>query len=154
MSNENPFSVTRLKDPCLTKAAAEKISDNLRTIDEILSELKECAKTNVTRQHWTKLKQTQHIIQATLVELKQGLEAHTQLTHDFCQVTVDRLKRHMLNVNGKRLPLKVLPYRSGKEKSLYIRDLEKRKNEAAEKGKLKKKAKIQETLLVENKFGK
>jgi hypothetical protein len=151
---ENPFAVSRLTDPCLTKNFADKIKSDLKKIDQLINEISPNITTKVTKQDLTKIKQSQRILHATLKNLQQGLDQHKTFEKEYAQCTVDRLKKVMLNVNGKRMPLKVVPYKSGREKSQYYKDMEKKKKEAAEKGRLKKKAKLNSTLKGRNKSSK
>jgi len=136
MAQENPFAVTRLSDPCLTKEYAAQIETFLSTVDEWL-------KDAVANHHVTKIKQSQKTLHAALNLLQHGLEKHQEFEKEFAHVTIDRFKRHMLNVDGKRLPLKTVPWRSGREKSQYLKDLEKKKKEAADRGRSKKKARLE-----------
>lgn len=131
----NPFGVSRLEDGCLTQAYADQVKADLDQIDKVLAQID--GKSKQTREQLAKIKQTQKSLYSVLTNLQHGLEAHRQFEKAFAHVTVDRTKKLMLNVSGKRLPLKVVPWKSGREKSLYLKEVEKKK-QASKKRKIKK----------------
>ena len=152
--NENPFAVTRLSDPCMPREFSKKIEKDLSTVDRLLENVEEKITSKATKQELTKIRQSQRLLHATLKTLQHGLDKHSTFEKEFAHVTIDRTKLMMLSVGGKRLPLKTVAHRSGREKTQHLKDLEKKKQEAANKGRSKKRARLNASLRGRTKIGK
>lgn len=146
---ENPFAITRLQDPCLTKQCCDKVQANYDRIESWLTACEQnqrISKAKALRKDMSKIKQAQRMMAADLKLIQHGLEQHAQMMQDFCQVTIERMNYYMIHNQGKQQQFKTVPWRSGREKTRYLNELEKSKQEAAQKGRAKKKARIESML--------